>query len=88
MAIETLQAQSVPSASQVPCLNLLPAGWTFDSANVRNGWSTFTLDHDRVGRAALVVQLTATCDTSGTISCGTPSCANQVCRENALLMFS
>ena len=62
-----MQAQSVPSASLVPCLNPLPAGWTFNSANVRNGWSTFTLGHDRVGREALVVRLTATCDTGGTI---------------------
>jgi tRNA A-37 threonylcarbamoyl transferase component Bud32 len=62
-----LQAQSVPTASLVPCLDTLPAGWTFDSANVRNGWSTFILDHDRVGGQALVVRLTATCDLSGTI---------------------
>jgi tRNA A-37 threonylcarbamoyl transferase component Bud32 len=62
-----LQAQSVPTASLVPCLNPLPAGWTFNSANVRNGWSTFILDHDRVGSEALVIRLTATCDTSGTI---------------------
>jgi hypothetical protein len=48
----------------VPCLNPLPAGWTFNSANVRNGWSTFILDHDRVGGEALVVRLTATCATS------------------------
>ena len=62
-----LQAQSVPSASLVPCLNPLPAGWSFNSANVRSGWSTFILDHDRVGSQALIVRLTATCETSGTI---------------------
>ena len=63
-----LQAQSVPTASLVPCLNPLPAGWTFNTANVRNGWSTFILDHDRVGTQALVVRLTATCDTGGASS--------------------
>lgn len=62
-----LQARSVPSASLVSCLNPLAAGWTFNSANVRNGWSTFILDHDRVGSEALVVRLTATCDTGGAI---------------------
>ncbi len=62
-----LEAQSVPSASLVPCLNPLPAGWTLGSANVRNGWSEFTLDHDRVGRKALVVRLAAACDTTGAI---------------------
>jgi len=62
-----LQAQSVPSASMVPCLRPLPAGWTLGSANVRNGWSEFTVNHDRAGSQALVVRLTAACDTAGAI---------------------
>lgn len=37
------------------------------SANVRNGWSQFTLDHDRVAPRALVVRLTAKCNTTGAI---------------------
>jgi hypothetical protein len=48
----------------------LPPGWTFGSANVRNGWSQFALDSDRVGSQALVVRLTATCDTSGAVRLG------------------
>ena len=39
-----LEAQSVPSASLVPCVRSLPAGWGFGGANVRNGWSKFTLN--------------------------------------------
>ena len=62
-----LQAQSVPSASVVPCLRPLPPGWTLGSANVRNGWSQLTLDHDRAGDRALVVRLTSSCDTSGAV---------------------
>jgi tRNA A-37 threonylcarbamoyl transferase component Bud32 len=62
-----LQAQAVPSASLVPCLRPLPAGWTFAGANVRNGWSQFTVNQDRVGYPALTVRLTPTCDTSGAI---------------------
>jgi tRNA A-37 threonylcarbamoyl transferase component Bud32 len=62
-----LEAQSVPSAAAVPCLHPLPPGWTLGSANVRNGWSQLTLDHDRVGARALVVQLTASCDISGAV---------------------
>jgi hypothetical protein len=62
-----LEAQSVPSASLVPCVRSLPEGWTLGAANVRDGWSKFTLDHDRVGRPALVVRLTATCDTTGAV---------------------
>ena len=45
-----LEAQSVPSASLVPCVRSLPEGWTLGAANVRNGWSKFTLDHDRLGK--------------------------------------
>ena len=61
----------MPSASLVPCVRSLPEGWTLGAANVRNGWSKFTLDHDRVGHPALVVRLTANCDTTGAIP--TPS---------------
>jgi hypothetical protein len=59
-----LQAQAVPSASLVPCAELRP-GWTVGDANARNGWSGFTLDHDRAGGAAMIVRLTATCDPAG-----------------------
>ena len=62
---QLLEAQSVPSATMVPCVRSLPAGWTFGAANVRSGWSRFTLDHDRLGQPALVVRLSATCDTTG-----------------------
>jgi hypothetical protein len=60
-----LEAQSVPSASLVPCVGTLAEGWTLGATNVRNGWTKFTLDHDRVGKPALVVRLTAACDTTG-----------------------
>ena len=60
-----LEAQSVPSAALVPCVRSLPEGWTFGAANARSGWTRFTLDHDRAGRPALVVRLTATCETAG-----------------------
>ncbi|MDP9464988.1 MAG: hypothetical protein M3P52_10215, partial [Actinomycetota bacterium] len=60
-----LEAQSVPSASLVPCVRSLPEGWSFGAANIRNGWSKFTLDHDRVGTPAVVVRLTVNCDITG-----------------------
>jgi tRNA A-37 threonylcarbamoyl transferase component Bud32 len=59
-----LQAQSVPSASRVPCVRPLP-GWTVAGANARNGWSEFTLNHDRAGDRAVIARLTATCHPSG-----------------------
>jgi tRNA A-37 threonylcarbamoyl transferase component Bud32 len=60
-----LEAQSVPSASMVPCVRFLPVGWTVANITVNDGRSVLTLDHDRAGVAALVVRLTAACDPSG-----------------------
>jgi hypothetical protein len=59
-----LEAQSVPSASLVPCVRELP-GWKLAGANARNGWSQITLNHDRAGEYAMVVRLTASCDPAG-----------------------
>jgi tRNA A-37 threonylcarbamoyl transferase component Bud32/membrane-associated phospholipid phosphatase len=60
-----LMAQSVPSASLVPCVQLMPVGWSVAEVAVNNGRSVITLDHDRGGKAALVVRLTAACDLAG-----------------------
>src|SRR5215207_6283044 len=60
-----LEAQSVPSASLVPCLRSLPAGWTLSNVTVNNGRSVLTLDNDRAGMGAMVVRLAATCDPAG-----------------------
>jgi len=59
-----LEAQSVPSAALVPCVQSVPPGWTFAGANVRNGWSKYTLN-DVVSAQGLVVRLTADCDVAG-----------------------
>jgi hypothetical protein len=60
-----LEAQSVPSASLVPCLRSLPAGWTLSNVTVNNGRSVLTLDNDRAGIGAMVIRLAATCDPAG-----------------------
>jgi tRNA A-37 threonylcarbamoyl transferase component Bud32 len=60
-----LMAQSVPSAPQVPCLRSLPAGWSLANAAVNDGRSVITLNHDRAGRGAVEVRLTASCDPTG-----------------------
>jgi tRNA A-37 threonylcarbamoyl transferase component Bud32/membrane-associated phospholipid phosphatase len=60
-----LIAQSVPSASLVPCVQLLPVGWSVAEVAVNNGRSVLTLDHDRAGKKAVVVELTASCDLTG-----------------------
>ncbi len=60
-----LMAQSVPTASQVPCVEGLPIGWQFSGLDARNGSSRFWLDSDRDGARAIEVQLTESCDTTG-----------------------
>jgi tRNA A-37 threonylcarbamoyl transferase component Bud32 len=60
-----LMAQSVPTASLVPCIELLPAGWSLDAVVVGNDRSRFTLTSDRGG--VLVAELTASCDLAGTV---------------------
>jgi tRNA A-37 threonylcarbamoyl transferase component Bud32 len=60
-----LMAQSVPSASLVPCLQLIPVDWRVAEVAVNNGRSVITLNHDRAGRAAMVIWFTAVCDLTG-----------------------
>jgi hypothetical protein len=69
-----LMAQSVPSASRVPCVRALPVGWSVAEVAVNNGRSVLTLDHDRAGDQALVVRLTAACDPAGAVE-GPPQLA-------------
>ena len=60
-----LEAQSVPSASLVPCVRSLPAGWTFAGATSRNGRSVITLDNDLAGPGALELILGDRCAPDG-----------------------
>jgi hypothetical protein len=60
-----LMAQAVPSASQLPCIELLPAGWTVSDVFVRNGRVRFALNSDRVGMHAVQVVLERTCQLGG-----------------------
>lgn len=58
-------AQSVPTASLVPCLEGMPAGWSFAALDVDSEGSRFWLDSDRAGLRAAEIELTSTCDVSG-----------------------
>ncbi len=60
-----LMAQSVPTASLVPCIEAMPAGWSFETIDVRNGRAFFALDSDRAGDRAVRVTLLPACDVSG-----------------------
>ncbi len=52
-----LMAQSVPSATAVPCVAALPAGWETGSVNVRQDRTQFWLDSDQGGKHAVEVEL-------------------------------
>jgi hypothetical protein len=62
-----LLAQSVPSASLVPCLGPLPAGWSLGPVTVNDGRSIIHLNHDRAGTNVLVIELAAACDPQGAV---------------------
>jgi hypothetical protein len=62
-----LLAQSVPSASLVPCLGPLPAGWSVGPVTVNDGRSVIHLNHDRAGTNVLVIELTAGCNPQGAV---------------------
>jgi tRNA A-37 threonylcarbamoyl transferase component Bud32 len=68
-----LMAQSVPSASLVPCVPSQVPGWKVAEVAVNNGRSVVILDHDRAGKRAAVVRLAAGCDTAGTIETPSPT---------------
>jgi hypothetical protein len=53
-----LLAQSVPSATAVPCIATLPAGWRPGDLHVQRGRSTFSLDSDVGGERAVTVTFT------------------------------
>src|SRR6266550_2926845 len=59
-----LLAQSVPSAALIPCVRVLPDGWSVATAKAKNGLSEFTLAHGPDSQA-VVVRLTAACSPSG-----------------------
>jgi hypothetical protein len=54
-------AQSVPSASYVPCIRQLPQGWTTSSFDPLRGATSFTLNSDRAAGSPVTIRLVARC---------------------------
>jgi hypothetical protein len=52
-----LMAQSVPSATSLPCIAALPTGWSLGDVHIARNRSTFTLDSDRGGGDAVRASL-------------------------------
>jgi hypothetical protein len=59
-----LEAQAVPSATLLPCIRVLPAGWSVSDVFIHNGRARFTLDSDRAGPHAVTVALERYCQLS------------------------
>jgi hypothetical protein len=60
-----LEAQAVPAADRVPCIRLLPAGWSVFSVDTEQGRARFSLSSDRAGSRAVEITFSSRCDTSG-----------------------
>jgi tRNA A-37 threonylcarbamoyl transferase component Bud32 len=62
-----LIAQAVPSATLVPCIAALPAGWELERTAIRHERATFWFDSAVAGRRAAQATLRpeGTCDTEG-----------------------
>jgi tRNA A-37 threonylcarbamoyl transferase component Bud32 len=84
-----LVAQSVPSASLVPCLGSLPEGWGLARTTVNDGRSVITL-YDRLHLAIVVVRLTADCDVGGAspVPPGRPEVRRYLRTESVLPQYS
>jgi tRNA A-37 threonylcarbamoyl transferase component Bud32/membrane-associated phospholipid phosphatase len=64
-----LMAQAVPTATQVPCVASLPAGWELGGAHVERHDATFSLDSDIGGDDAVTATLLPPdeCDVTGAV---------------------
>ncbi len=60
-----IMAQSVPSATWLPCIRTSPPGWSFEKIRPRDGEATMLFNSDRDGTNALTVSLRPSCDLSG-----------------------
>ena len=67
-SLTILMAQSVPSATELPCIRSFPAGWRYGGSDVRSGTARFWLDSDRAGLRAVEIDLSPRCSTSGAAS--------------------
>lgn len=60
-----LEAQSIPTAQLLPCLELMPGGWSPGTTHIDEQGTTFTLDSSTAGDDAARVDLLDECPTEG-----------------------
>ena len=63
-----LAAQSVPTASEIPCLEPLPDGWLVASVSINQDRTVVKLDSDRAGTDAAVLRLEKECDVAEAVT--------------------
>ncbi|HYJ61666.1 MAG TPA: hypothetical protein VE032_09415 [Actinomycetota bacterium] len=56
-----LLAQAVPTATVVPCVGAVPAGWSFAGGQTRDGEGSLRLLSSQDGAGIIELRLTATC---------------------------
>ena len=66
-----IAAQSVPTATLLPCFDDLPAGWEVDSVDITQAGTTVVIDSDRAGFTAASLRFLSECDVGDAIA--TPS---------------
>lgn len=59
-----LLAQAVPTATWVPCLEVIPLGWDVSGLEASDDEARFWLDSDRDGVRAVEIRLDEGCDTT------------------------
>ncbi len=62
-----LEAQSVPSAQMIPCLEALPLGWSASPAHVDHRGTSFELNSSIAGDGAVTVELKDGCDVDDSV---------------------
>lgn len=62
-----IAVQSVPTATLVPCLGRLPAGWTVARTTVDERGTSVVFDSDRAGAGAAQFHFAASCDTTDAV---------------------
>jgi hypothetical protein len=75
-SVFALMAQSVPSATQLPCLKELPVGWVLSATEIRDGQTQLFLDSTIAGVHAVEVDLQASCDVGEAVE--VPSAPDEV----------
>lgn len=60
-----LEAQSVPSAQLLPCIDLMPMGWSVGDTHASDEGASFTLGSSIAGPDAAHVRLTDRCEIEG-----------------------